>query len=249
LIFVKGPYRPQAPFVLEATAKQLIPAPFDGFLESVSVSVGDMVEKGKTRLAQIETAELKMQLEAAKAEKFTYEKTADGAMRENNTAQYQIANANAQKIQARIELLQYQIEQAELVSPMSGTVVAGELKRQIGAPVKTGDILFEIASLESLRAELRIPEELIADIKIGQKGTLAAVSYPAEKIDFVVERVNPVAEVVNNRNVFKVRVQLETIKPWMRPGMEGVAKVSVDKRSYAWIWTHKFVNWLRMRFW
>jgi hypothetical protein len=31
--------------------------------------------------------------------------------------------------------------------------------------------------------------------------------------------------------------------------MEGVAKVSVDRRRYAWIWTHDLFDWLRLKLW
>ena len=65
----------------------------------------------------------------------------------------------------------------------------------------------------------------------------------------MVERINPAAEVVNNRNVFKVRAKLLDTQPWLRPGMEGVAKVTVDKRPYAWLWSRKVVNWIRMKLW
>ncbi len=170
-------------------------------------------------------------------------------MRDGETAQAQIAQANADKIQAQIELLEYQIGQASLVSPIGGVVVKGDLKREIGAPVKVGDILFEVCPLESLRAQLMVPEDAIYDIKVGQEGYLATASYPGERIKFVVERINPIAEVVNQRNVFKVRVQLLETRSWMRPGMEGVAKVSVGKRRYVWIWTRKIVNWIRMKLW
>jgi len=78
---------------------------------------------------------------------------------------------------------------------------------------------------------------------------LATASYPGQKIGVVVERINPMAEVVNERNAFRVRVKLDSVPGWMRPGMEGMAKVSVDKRSYAWIWTRKLINWFRMKFW
>ena len=83
-----------------------------------------------------------------------------------------------------------------------GIVVKGDLKRQIGAPVKTGDILFEVCPLESLRGQLMVPEDLIFDIEVGQEGKLATASYPGQPIKFVVERINPMAEVVNQRNVF-----------------------------------------------
>ena len=142
-----------------------------------------------------------------------------------------------------------EISKAELVSPISGVIVQGDLKRKIGAPVKTGEILFEVCPLESLRAELHVPEDQIFDIQVGQEGTLVTVSYPNQRIPFIIERINPIAEVVGQRNVFKVRVQLLQRYQWMRPGMEGVAKVTIEKRRYIWIWTRKVVDWVRMKLW
>jgi len=249
LVFAKGQFRAEAPFVLEATYQQTICAPFDGFIKAVNVEVGDAVEAGKTTLAELDTAELRLQLAAAKADRAGYLTQFAAAMRDGETAQAQIAQANADKVEAQIELFNYLIDQAKLVSPINGTVIKGDLKRQIGAPVKTGDVLFEVTPLESLRAELLLPEEEVFDVAVGQHGYLATASYPARRIEFVVERVNPAAEVVNNRNVFKVRARLAETHPWMRPGMEGVAKVTIGKRRYAWIWTRKIVNWLRMKLW
>jgi hypothetical protein len=31
--------------------------------------------------------------------------------------------------------------------------------------------------------------------------------------------------------------------------MEGVGKIAVGERRLAWIWTHNFVNWLRLTLW
>jgi multidrug resistance efflux pump len=249
VVFAKGQYRAEAPFVVESIDQQLIPAPFDGFIKSVGVEIGDSVHEGESALLELDTAELRLQLADAEAEKIGYLKERDAASGELNTAKAQIAQANADKTQARIDLLEYRIERAKIVSPVSGTLVEGDLKREIGAPVKTGDVLLKIASVGSLRGELLMGEDQIADIKVGQRGQLATASYPGQKIGFVVERINPMAEVVNERNVFRVRVKLDSVPGWMRPGMEGMAKVSVDKRSYAWIWTRKLVNWFRMKFW
>ncbi len=249
LTFGKGRFRVKAPFVLQAMYQQVVPAPFDGFLEDVEVEVGDLVEGGESVLGRIDTSELRLRLAASKAERHGYVKQEAAAMRDGETAQAQIARANADKTSAQIDLFEYMIDQAELVSPVSGTVVTGDLKREIGAPVKTGDILFEVAPLESLRAELMVREDEVFDIEVGQEGFLATASYPGERIKFIVERINPMAEVIEQRNVFRVRVQLLEIHEWMRPGMEGVAKVSIGKRHYVWIWTRKIVNWIRMKLW
>ncbi len=154
-----------------------------------------------------------------------------------------------------MRLLEHQIGEATLVAPIDGTVVSGDLKRQIGAPVQTGDVLFEIAPLHALRAVLQVPEDRMTDLLAtgGEgniaSGTLASVAHPGDYIEFEVERINPVAEVVDQKNVFEVRVRLLQNRPWLRPGMKGVAKVDVGRRSYAYLWTRRAVNWVRMKLW
>jgi len=219
LTFAKGRYKVKAPFSLEAVSQYKITAPFDGYIKDVTIEVGDPLLEGKTALAQLDTAELRLQLAAARAEQAGYLKQADAAMRDAKIAEAQIARANAERAQAQIDLLTYRIGKATIVSPVTGTLVSGDLKRQIGAPVETGKVLFEVSPLDSLRAELYVPEDEVFDIKVGQQGYLATASYPAQRLRFLVERINPAAEVVNNRNVFKVRAKLLESKPWMRPGM------------------------------
>jgi hypothetical protein len=249
LCVAKGMYRSKSSCVLEATVQQSICAPFDGFIKQVNVEVGDDLLARSTVLAELDTAELRLKLGSAQAEQIGYLKQVDAYMRDSQTAQAQIAQADTDKIQAQIELFKYYINQAQLKTPIHGKLVAGDLKRQIGAPVKTGDILFEVTPLDALRTQILVSEDQILDIETGQSGHLATVSFPDQKIPFVVEHISPMAEVVNNRNVFKVRAQLQDTPDWMRPGMEGVAKIEIGKRRYIWIWTRKLVNWVRLKVW
>jgi biotin carboxyl carrier protein len=245
----KGMYRSKSSCVVEATVQQNICAPFDGFIKAVHVEVGDDLAAESTVLAELDTADLRLKLGSAQAEKTGYLKQVDAYMRDGKTAEAQVAEADSDKVQAQIELFEFYIDQAQIKTPIQGRLVAGDLKRQIGAPVKLGDILFEVTPLDTLRAQVLVSEDQILDIKAGQSGRLATVSFPDQKIPFVVENVSPMAEVVNNRNVFKVRVQLQDTRDWMRPGMEGVAKIDIEKRRYVWIWTRKLVNWIRLKFW
>ena len=250
LIFVKGKYKAEASFVLEATERRVVPAAFDGFIKSVEVEPGEKVEGGKSILATLHTDELRLKLGEARAQREGYLKEADASTRDGQVARAQMAQAKAEETLATMELLDYKIRQAEIVSPISGIVVIGDLKRQIGAPVETGQVLFEVASLESLRAELAVPEDQILDVREGFEGELAVAGEPSQKVSFVVERINPVAEVVKQRNVVKVRVRLGERHGWMKPGMEGVAKITINREhSYGWLWTRRLRNWLRMKLW
>ena len=217
------------------------------------------VRPGPTVLGTLETAELRLELKSAEAQCLGYRKQADAAMREDKRSDAQIAQAQADQVEAKMKLLEHKIAQSVIVSSMGGCVTSGDLRKQLGAPVKTGDVLFEVAALADLRAELAVPEDLITDVqaaleksaKDGEQlgGALATTARPDEHIDFVVERINPVAEVVKENNVFKVRVKLLRTPSLFRPGMEGVGKIDIDRRSYGFIWTRRMINWVRMKLW
>jgi len=249
LTLAKGDYRIDASFIFEAPLQQAVVAPFDTFLKSVAVDPGDEVEAGKDILGMLDTSDLRLKLAALKAEQLGYLKQMTAAMRDGKTAEAQIAQAQSDKSAAEIRLLEQHIDQATLMAPITGRVVSEDLKRQIGAPVETGKILFEIARIEALRAELYVPEDSITSVSVGQMGELASVSHPGQRIRFAVERINPMAEVVNSQNVFKVRARLLEQHAWMRPGMEGIAKIMAGKKHYLWIGFHRLTNWLRMKLW
>ena len=244
-----GPYRAEAPFVVEATQRQVVPAPWDGRITAVHVEPPDRVIAGETLMAELDDSELRLKLAAEGAERITYLKTESAAMRDGKTSDAQIARAEVERIDARIALLGYQIAKARIVAPMTGTVVAGELKRRIGSPVQTGEVLFEVAPLETLRAELYFPEDQIAEVHPGRTGELATAGAPERRIPFVVERINPMAEQVDGQNVFKVKATFVERPEGMRPGMEGLAKVDLGRRRLAWLWSRKLVDWLRMKLW
>jgi biotin carboxyl carrier protein len=254
LVLGRGTYRAQAPFVLEATTQQSIVAPFDGYIKEVHVEIGDTVQgEDQQTLAQLDTAELRLDLAAARAERAKYVKEADAYMQAGPTsqAQMQMALAEAERMQAQIDLLSHRLQRATVTSPIAGTITQGDLKRHVGAPVKTGDLLFEVTPLESLRAVLLVSEERIHELAEGQQGSLATASYPDRKLDFEVELIYPAAEVLNQRNVFRVRARFEgdELPAWLRPGMEGVSKVEIGQRRWITIWTRKLVNWVRMTLW
>lgn len=246
--FVDGTYRVSTPFLVEATQLQTLSAPYDGFLLRSSMRPGDPVVAGETTLAELDTSEWLIQLKNAQAEEKSFATEAEVALGDNKIGEAEVSRAKARQSAAQVEELQWKISQGRVKSPLSGRVLTGDLSKQIGSPVRQGQILFEVAP-DELRAELAVPEGDVADLKEGQTGLLSSVSMPGRYVPFVVEQIEPVAEVVDQRNVFRVRIQLEEPPPWLRPGMEGVAKVDVDERPYILIWTRDFVNWVRMKLW
>lgn len=249
LIFVPGTIRVEAPFKFQAVTQRSIPAPFEGYLETVEAQPDDVVEAGAV-LATLNTAELRAELSRLQAERLGHEKEAKRAARAGEQVERQIAEAQAATVEAQLDWLRWQIDHAALRAPIAGTVVVGDLKQKLGAPVAKGDVLFEVAPLRELRAELWVADDKIGDVpRKGARGRLAAAAHPGTKLDFEVERINPIAEVIDGNNVFRVRVKLLDTQPWAKPGIEGVAKIDAGEAPIGWVWTRDAVNWLRMKLW
>lgn len=131
LIFAKGDYQADGSFVLQATQRQVVPAPFDGELKEVHVEVNAEVTKDVTVLAELDDSELRVQLIGAQADRASYLTQAAAARRDGKISDAHIAEAEADKIQAQIDLVNYRIKQARLVAAMSGTVISGDWKQRI----------------------------------------------------------------------------------------------------------------------
>ncbi len=209
-------------------------------------------------MAKLETVQLESELLTKHAELRAAMTEADIAQSEGKIAEAQVAQAQADMARAYIALLERKISEASITSPISGTIVSPSLERRIRGSVEIGEPMFEVAPIELLRAELSVSEDRIADVILAfdkaksegkeLRGELATEGDPGRHIGFVVERINPVAEVEQDQNVFKVRVRLEETSG-TAPGMSGVAKIHVGRRIYAFIWTRKLVNWVRMKLW
>ena len=62
--------------------------------------------------------------------------------------------------------------------------------------------------------------------------------------------IDPAAVTKEQGNMFLIRAHLqETPLSWWRPGMSGVAKISVGDRNVLWILTHRTVDFFRMLLW
>ena len=248
MTFVKASYEVEANFVLTATENRILPVPFESFLDEVHVELGETVKKGQL-LVKLDTSELELQLASGQAERERYVRQESVARSEGKFAEAQIARTRIEAADAQIRLIKHRLAKAEIRSPIDGTVIEGDLKRQIGAPLKAGDQIFVIAPLSALHADLFVPEELIADVQEDQTGELATASYPSQRTGFVVRKIEPMARVKEEANVFRVRASLDETPRWMKPGMEGVAHIEIGRRRVGWIWTHKLIDWVRMKLW
>jgi biotin carboxyl carrier protein len=249
LIFGKLNYRVKANFILKTDDLAYLPAPFDGYIHEVHVNVGDLIKK-KDPILSLDTRELLIEESTAIANQNRYAREAEKSRAQNALADMKIALALEAQAKARLKLVRYHIGNAHIKAPFKGIVVEGDLEELLGTPVRKGDILFKVARIEKIYAELKVDERDIHEISAGATGEISFVSRPDLEFPIRLERINPVALTEEDGNVFLTRAGFpEKVAKWWRPGMSGVAKINVGKRNILWIFTHRTIDFFRLLFW
>ena len=248
LSVVKADYRITAHTVLEPAVLRAAVAPFDGYIARGVVRPGDLVGDGDL-LGTLDDRDLQLERVKWRSEIEQLTRQYRQALAMRDASRSEIFSASLQEAQAELMRVEDHLSRTALRAAFDGVVVAGDLTQQLGAPVERGQVLFEVAPLDAYRVILKIDESDIADVRDGQSGNLVFSSLPAERFRFEVVKITPVATAEEGRNYFRVEARIDERDDRLRPAIEGVAKLEVDRRRLIWIWTHDAIDWIRLALW
>ena len=244
--FFEGEYRVTAPAVLQSTLVQAIVAPQEGYLKKVWVRPGDTVQAGDV-LASLEDSHLLSEQQKWQSELRKRQQGYHQALARRDRVQMGVARAQLNQAEAELKLVQEALAKTQLRSPIDGVIIRGDLSQSLGAPVKIGQVLFEVAPLENYHALIQVDEHDIAAIRRGQTGRLVLASQPDRPMTVTIDRIIPLAETGEASNSFPVEARLTAKDAALRPGMQGIAKINAGRHSLLWIWTHPV--WQRLKLW
>jgi biotin carboxyl carrier protein len=235
--FLPVQYRVSAPARLEGTIQRALAAPTDGFLKEVHVRPGDEVQAGQI-LAELSDEEFKLEQGRRQSEVTHLESSLGDALAKHDYSQIGVLAAKVQEAKVQLELVSQQLRRTRIEAPFEGVILKGDLMQSVGAPVRQGDALFVLAPLQGHRVILEVDERDIADVVLGRPGALNLAAYPSHTIPFSVKRITAMAVTKDGRNYFD-----------LRPGLQGMAKVDVERRALGWVLGHNAWNWLRLKLW
>ncbi|HEY0008954.1 MAG TPA: HlyD family efflux transporter periplasmic adaptor subunit, partial [Tepidisphaeraceae bacterium] len=247
-------YRVSAPFQFVPVNKSIVTAPVAGVIEQVFARPGQKVDANEP-LVKFKTTQLELQRTELDYQKIAAEAAAQEALTNkdpNDDAQYQQKMLESKRIGEQIAELQYRIDKATVRAAIAGTVIRGDLEERVSSDVKEGDQLMEIAPIGTagdLHAEIRINERDIQMVKVGSRGSLATTSDPNDKRLFQVDRIIPMGEAKDAKNVFRVFAKLESSADTWQPGQEGEARVDWQEKPLFWHGTHRLWEWVRLKLW
>ena len=135
----------------------------------------------------------------------------------------QLWNVTEQQI-AELEKTRKASDTLTLFSPFRGIVQSVPVEQ--GKNVKIGDMLVEVADLSVVWVWAEFYENELSMLKVGQKFTITAKSYPGEKFEGTLSVINPFLDEM--KRTAKVRIDIPNPDFKLQPGMYINAELEMD---------------------
>lgn len=238
------PLRIHSSATLEPTLHRFVAAPFDAILKKVHVGTGDMVKAGQL-LAELDDREIKERTAELQAQAASANLQGASDLAEANFNQSAVSSLQAERVQHELEVLRYRQGNLQVLSPISGMVIEGDLERSEGAALSLGRPIMEVAPLDKMVIEAALREDDVAYARPGQNITVRLHAFPGETFQSKITRIQPRAETRDGRNVFVAEAEIGNPDSRLRPGMKGEAVILAEPAPLIWILFRKPWNTVR----
>lgn len=229
---------------IEGSIERVIAAPIDGYIDEVLIRPGDRVVEGQT-VIQLSAHELLIESQRTETELANHENAYIAAFARADRSEMMNSLSQTEEARASLELIQQQLSRLTLTAPMDGIVIDGDVGQLQGAPITRGEVLMTVAPLNGFRVILQVDEREIDNVSIGQTGRLLLSALPNTPIDIRVDRLTPMTQIIDGNNVYRVEAVLQEHSASLRPGLNGVAKLSSTPQplfASAWQWLDQRVR-------
>jgi len=237
-----------------------VESPLEGVQIIKIVKPRGPVQAGEV-IVQLDDLELNANLNELEAE---YEREQINLDQELSPTGRKLSQLQLEKLRSQIELLKWQINQCQVKSPITGTIMTAQLELREGLTVKKGDPICEIADLAQWELRLDVSEKEIAWVQRALEAKDAAEvefylrAYPEYKLKAAVAQVNQISQMArineeekNAGHVFEIRVdvpgeELQEIMAGLRDGSTGRAKIDTVRRPLIYVLLRKVIRFFRV---
>ncbi|WP_370980905.1 efflux RND transporter periplasmic adaptor subunit [Agaribacterium sp. ZY112] len=248
VLFIPGQHQVKAKTYIQSQNKYLLSSPQKGFLDRVYVESGSIVKKGDI-LGQLSDEDLKLQRKQTLFEIEKLKREYSLALADSLRAESAIVASQVKQSEIKLRLINQKIRRLNIVAPASGTIISPDINQRLGSPVDKGEILFELASGDTYKAQILVNERDIAFIKLGQRLNMKLESLPQQTFPATIKRISPMSEIHEGKNVFSVYAELNKESKKLQPGMSGKSRVDIGEKTNAWLWFRDIWHWFLIRFW
>ena len=205
----------------------------DGRIASIDAAEGSLVKKGARlvvldqRIRAADLAEAKANLTLSKlnyerAENLLTGKVGTARARDEALARYE----QDQAVVARAQAL---LDKTVLTAPFTG--ILGLKNASVGAVVEPGHAIFTLTALDPLMIDVRVPEQYLAQLAVGQEATLRLDAFPGISFAGEIAAIDPKVDEAGRSIALRARVPNADGR--LRPGLFARVAVTLPEQGPA----------------
>jgi multidrug efflux pump subunit AcrA (membrane-fusion protein) len=169
-------------------------------------------------------------------------------------AQFRIPELRAKEASLfeALHTAQENVLRLEIKSPLSGVIVGGELLSRGGVAVERGRLIAEVAQVDTMRAEIMVPESEVNAVSVGLPVAMKVRTYPGIEFFGKVNDIGPIASPITAdrpmEGYVRVGVALKNDRGLILDGMNGYARIECGARPILDLLFRPVLSWMRLRF-
>lgn len=197
------------------------------FLEGQAVKAGDVLVELDASVLKAELAKARSDLQLARANherSITLAGQGMGTLRARDEARgaFQAAEANLALAEARLR-------KTTLRAPLSG--IAGLRAVSVGAYVAPGDRIVELADVDPVKLDFRVPELALASVRRGQRVRVTLDALPGRDFEGEIYAIDPIVDVAGR--AIRLRARIPNADGALSPGLFARVQLLVERRENA----------------
>lgn len=204
-----------------------------GRIDRIHFSEGDEVAAGAP-LVTLDATTLRAELDKARSDLSLAEQNRERAMtlaqrgtgtlraRDEAVAAFQVA-------QAELALAQARLEKATITAPFAGVV--GLRAVSVGAYVTPGTRIVELAKIDPIKIDFRVPELVLSSLRPGQPIRVTVDALPGEIFEGEIYVIDPIVD--ENGRAVRLRARIPNPDRLLRPGLFARVRIVVERRENA----------------
>jgi HlyD family secretion protein len=225
-----------------------------GEILETTVETGELVSRG-TLMVRVDQRQARNDLALSEAEREvararltnaeSEKRRAEGLFEAHSLSKAELektlldfANAKADVVRAQVavENARIQLEDTEVLAPITGTIIEKNVERGqvISTPTRDvagGTVLLKMADLNLVQVRTLVDETDIAAIRPGLQAAVTVAAYPHRTFEGVVRKIEPQAVTEQNVTMFPVLVNIENRNGLLNPGMNCEVELHVGSRE------------------
>ncbi len=229
------PERAGGPALVRPLRFQGVRAPTDGVVGRVFVHGGERVAAGQP-IAEMEDPDLGARLADLRANVELARRGAAVARSANDPGAWRSAQLRLAALESSLAFEERRARAGLLRAPFAGEVLELDLLQRTGQHLEMGESFCTVAALDSVEAVVEVPEHKVGRLRLGEPVALKVMAFPAHtfrgRVSEVGWRGEPGPDGIAR---FQIRVTVANPGQLLRPGMSGIGKATLGRRSLAWL--------------